>query len=115
MARSLESGTIDATGLDARIAAIGRTEFEEARAVLTQDGLLLPPVSDASAYPVFAAVFLELTYFEPSSRAMVFPAIESPDSIEAVLTRDVQREGAPRRRAAARRARVSRRGRSKPR
>ena len=43
-------------------AAIGRTEFEEARAVLRQDGLLLPPESDATAYAAFAAVFLELSY-----------------------------------------------------
>ena len=84
-----ESGQIDAPGLDARIVAIGRTEFEEARAVLRQDGLLLPPASDAAAYAAFAAVFLELTHFEPAARSSVFPAIESPAAVEAVLARDL--------------------------
>ncbi len=87
--RTFESGEIDSSGLDARIEAIGRTEFEEARGVLRQDGQLLPPVSDRAAYSVFAAVFLELTFFEPSARSSLFPAIESPASIEAVLARDV--------------------------
>jgi hypothetical protein len=89
VARAIESGAIDANGLDARIAAIGRTEFEEARAVLIQDGLLWPPVSEASTYAVFAAVFLELTCFEPSARSTTFPAIESPGPIEALLSKDV--------------------------
>ncbi len=89
VASAIESGAIDAAGIAARIAAIGRAGFEEARAVLVQDGLLWPPVSEASTYAVFAAVFLELTYFDPSSRAATFPAIESPDSIAALLNKDV--------------------------
>ena len=74
VAGPIASGAIDAAGLAARIAAIGRTEFDEARAVLIQDGLLWPPVSEAAAYAVFAAVFLELTYFEPSSRSALSSA-----------------------------------------
>ncbi len=73
----------------ARIEAIGRTEFEEARDTLRQDGLLLPPVSDRSAYTVFASVFLELTSFEPSARSSIFPAIECPADVETVLARDL--------------------------
>ncbi len=87
--RSIESGAIDASGLDARIEAIGRAEFDEARTVLRQDGVLLSPESDASAYAAFAAVFLELTFFAPAERSSVFPAIESVGTVEAVLARDV--------------------------
>ena len=89
LARSFESGAIDAAGLEARIGAIGPTEFEEARAVLRHDGLLLPPESDATAYAAFASRFLELSAFEPALRSSVFPAIESPAAVEAVLVRDI--------------------------
>ena len=89
VARSIESGAIDASGLDARIEAIGRAEFDEARTVLRQDGVLLSPESDASAYAAFAAVFLELTFFVPAERSSVFPAIESVGTVEAILARDV--------------------------
>ncbi len=86
---ALESKKIDAAQLEARIAAVGRTEFEEARAVLSKDGLLPPPVSDQAAYAVFAAVFLELTYFDPAARSIVFPAIECVDSVESILAGDL--------------------------
>jgi len=85
----LESGRIEPAGLAARIESIGCTEFEEARAVLRQDGMLPAPVSDQAAYTAFAAVFLELTYFDPPARSIVFPAIESAASVESVLARDL--------------------------
>jgi hypothetical protein len=88
-----ESGAIDASGLRARIESIGRTEFEGARDTLLRDGLLLPPVSDRAAYIVFASAFLELTYFEPSARSIIFPAIEGPDAVEALLARDLDAAG----------------------
>jgi hypothetical protein len=87
--QAFESGKIDALGLGRRIEALGRTEFEEACAVLRQDCLLLPPVSDPDVYSVFAAVFLDLTFSEPTALSTIFPAIESPVSIESVLTQDV--------------------------
>ncbi|MGO9464302.1 MAG: hypothetical protein ACLQVF_09120 [Isosphaeraceae bacterium] len=86
---AFESAKIEPAGLAARIDAIGPTEFEEARAVLRQDGLLLAPASDLAAYTEFAAVFLELTCFDPAARAIVFPAIESAVSVESVLARDL--------------------------
>jgi len=89
---TLESEKIEPAGLEARIEAIGRTEFEEARAVLRQDGLLPAQVSDRAAYTAFAAVFLELTYFDPPARSIVFPAIESAASVESVLARDLDGE-----------------------
>src|SRR5207249_7869051 len=60
-----------------------------ARNLLWQDGLLPPPVTDGAAYTVFAAVFLDLTLFEPAMRSFLFPAIECPASIEAVLAQDL--------------------------
>ncbi len=64
-------------------------EFDEARTVLRQDGQLLSPATDASAYAAFAAVFLELGFFDRAARSWVFPAIESVESIESILARDV--------------------------
>jgi hypothetical protein len=87
--RRLDSGSIDQAGLSARIDAIGRTEFAEARTVLRQDGLLLPPPTDAAAYRTFAGTFLELISFAPALRAHTFPAIEDADAVERVLAADV--------------------------
>ncbi|MGC8643061.1 MAG: hypothetical protein ACP5XB_24645, partial [Isosphaeraceae bacterium] len=83
------SETIDSSGMAQRIAAIGGTEFDEARHVLRKDGLLLAPVTDHAAYQVFAAVFLELTFFDPEGLPVFFPAIEHPEAVRAVLARDV--------------------------
>jgi hypothetical protein len=85
----LEIEKTDLGRLEARIRAIGCTEFEEAKTALRKDGFLAPPLSDRAAYAVFAAVFLELTYFDPPARAIVFPAIESVASVESALAQDV--------------------------
>lgn len=90
--RSIDSGAIDGRGLAARIEAVGRTEFEEARTVLAQDGALLPPHTDAAAYQAFAAAFLDLTFFAPGMRAYTFPAIEDPSAVVALLAADVDGE-----------------------
>ncbi len=47
------------------------------------------PASDRAAYTAFASVFLELTYFDPTARSIVFPAIESAAAVESVLARDL--------------------------
>lgn len=83
------SAAIGAAGLARRIAAIGETEFDEARHVLRNDGLLLRPESDHATYQTFAAVFLELTCFEPPALPVYFPAIESPEQIRGMLDRDL--------------------------
>lgn len=85
----LDTGAIDARGLDERIARIGRTEFEEIRLVLRQDGWLLPPRTDAVVYQQFAAIFLDLTCFAPALRPHTFPALEGLGSVEALLAMDV--------------------------
>ncbi len=89
LTRALDDGRLDARALAARIEAIGRTEFAEARAVLRQDGQLLDPATDSQTYAAFAAAFLELTYFDPSARSATFPAIESAQGVEETLAVDV--------------------------
>ncbi len=87
--KALDRGTLDASGLDARIGAIGRTEFEEARAVLVQDGRLAPECGDSAVFEAFAAAFLDLSRFAPGLLAYTFPALEDQATIEALLAADV--------------------------
>jgi len=91
--RALASGAIDEAGLAARIEAIGRTEFEEVRSVLAQDGVTPPACPDAVAYRAFAAAFLDLSVFAPGARAFTFPAIEIPDAVFALLAADADVAG----------------------
>jgi len=72
-----------------RIRRIGHVEFEEIRAVLTQEAFLLPPRDDANTYPEFVAVYWELKCFAPSLLPRYFPAIDDFGRIEAILAEDV--------------------------
>ena len=56
----VESGELSAPAIRERIDRIGQTEFDEIRAILRHDDLLLPPYGDAETYTEFAALFLEL-------------------------------------------------------
>ena len=56
-----------------RLEEIGRAEFEEIRAVLTQDLFLLPESDDRDVYVEFAAVYLETRCFAPSVLPAMFP------------------------------------------
>jgi hypothetical protein len=77
------------TGIQSRIEQIGAVEFEEIRAVLGQDGYLLPPGDDRTVYTEFAAVYLELRYFAAALLPHYFPGIARYDRIDAVLAQDV--------------------------
>src|SRR5215831_3671076 len=59
------SGAITRSSIRERIHRIGQTEFDEIRAVLRQEELLLPPVDDVAAYIEFVALYLELRAFAP--------------------------------------------------
>jgi hypothetical protein len=76
-------------GLRQRIQGIGLTEFDEATEVLRQERLLLPPGDAPTAYEEFAALFLELRYFAPHLLPLYFPACSRLETIEGVLTEDV--------------------------
>src|SRR5262249_61916321 len=54
------TGAITRASIRARIHRVGQTEFDEIRAVVRQEDLLLPPAGDTSAYLEFVALYLEL-------------------------------------------------------
>jgi hypothetical protein len=87
--RRFAAGALTDASLPERVARIGRAEFAEARAVLRQDGYLLPPRTDRAAYAKFVAVFLELRRFSPALLPHVFPAIDDAEAVERVFAPDV--------------------------
>jgi hypothetical protein len=89
--RAGEGGLTDAA-VRARVRRIGVTEFEEARAVLRQERLVLPPGDLRAAYEEFAAVFLELRFFDPRRLKYCFPSIASFEEVGNVLAEDVDAE-----------------------
>lgn len=72
-----------------RIDQIGQAEFDEVRAVLHQEHLLLPPGDDRVAYCEFVALYLELARFAPDTLPHTFPAIESFARIDAIVAQDI--------------------------
>ena len=85
----LTAGELPAAGVRGRIERIGRVAFDEARSVLGQEEMLLPPETEASAYVEFAATYLELRYFAPSFVPRYFPGLESLAVVDAVVAEDV--------------------------
>ncbi|MCS7044829.1 MAG: hypothetical protein NZO58_00580, partial [Gemmataceae bacterium] len=80
---------LTADEVQARLAAIGRAEFDEIRTVLRHEKYLVPPRDDATAYEEFAALFLELRHFRPAMLAHFFPGLDDPERIDRVLRQDV--------------------------
>lgn len=87
---------LQARGLDAgdgwvheRIWRMGRTEFDEAAAVLRQEHFVLPPGDARTVYEEFAAVYLELRHFEPHLLPLYFPACTDFAALDALLAQDV--------------------------
>lgn len=68
-----------------RIAALGPVVFDEIRAVLKQENLLLPPVSEVSIYVEFVAVYQELKYFAPRLLSDYFPSLGDSDAIDRLI------------------------------
>src|SRR5262249_24432737 len=89
MRRRLAEERPDAAGVRDRIERIGPAAFEEVRAVLRQEGYLLPPRDNESVYCAFAAFYLELLHFRPSSLPHFFPAIDEPAAVAELLGEDV--------------------------
>jgi hypothetical protein len=75
-----------------RLEQIGSSAFDEIRAVLSHEAFLLPPISTASVYVEFTAVFLELRYFAPDVLSAYFPSLDEFDRIEEILIQDVDIE-----------------------
>ena len=90
---SLAAGRLTAATVRRRIHAIGPAEFDEIRAVLGQEELLLPPRSDESTYVEFVATYLELRRFAPSFVPRFFPGLANLESVDALVGEDVDAEG----------------------
>ncbi len=84
------AGRLSPAVLRERIQQLGTAEFEEVRAVLSQEDMLLPPQSDASIYAEFVAVYLELRCFAGSLVPHYFPGIENFEAVDALVRRDVE-------------------------
>jgi hypothetical protein len=82
-------GRLTAEDIRERIERIGRAEFEEIRAVLTQDRALMQGASERAAYVEFVAVYLELRYFAANLLPTYFPGIRDFKLIDHLLERDL--------------------------
>jgi hypothetical protein len=86
---ALNAAGLDDEAIRERIEQIGRTEFEEIKAVLTEDRYLPPGAGDRDAFIEFAAVYLELRHFAANRLPNFFPGIRDFGKIERLLARDV--------------------------
>lgn len=87
-----EQGLLTEAGIQDRIEKLGRPEFEELKAVLTQDNLLPQGSSacDKVVFIEFAAVFLELTFFASQLLPIFFPAIRDFNAVSHLLQQDLE-------------------------
>lgn len=83
------TGELGPGAIRQRIHDLGMVEFDEIRLVLEQEDLLLPPATEESTYIEFAATYLELRYFAPSSLPRYFPGLTGLAAVDAILGRDV--------------------------
>ncbi len=87
--QQLRDGTLDQATLRAKIDAIGQIEFDEIRATLRHDDLVLPPYDDREIFVEFAALFLELHRFAPELIVTTFPGLGEPERIVRLLAEHV--------------------------
>lgn len=64
-----------AAALREQIDLIGQTQFDEIRAVLKQEAMLVDPASLRNSFAEFIAVLLELHYFAPDLVPVYFPSL----------------------------------------
>ena len=89
----IAQGHLDLGQVHRRIGQIGVDAFEEARAVLHHEGLLVDPDDDRATYAEFAAVFLELWHFAPAALPAHFPAIEDHQRVFQIVAADLDPVG----------------------
>ncbi len=87
--RRIAEGTLSDAAVRRRIDSIGQTEFDEIRAILKHDELVLPPCSDREVYVEFVALYCELRHFAPGLLITTFPGLSSYPLVDEVLARDV--------------------------
>lgn len=79
---------MSSAGVRERIDRIGQTQFDEIRAVLRHEGMLLHPTSVREAWAEFVAVFCELRYFAPELVTLYFPSIDDVDATAAWIEQE---------------------------
>lgn len=89
MQRLAAEGKLNESELKRRIDRIGQIEFDEVRAVVRQDDLLLPPGADLEIYIELAAILFELHYFEPARIEQIFPSLAKSDRALSAISRDL--------------------------
>ncbi|MBM4375596.1 MAG: hypothetical protein FJ095_10965 [Deltaproteobacteria bacterium] len=85
-----KANELDAAALRERIDRIGQIEFDEIRAMLRHDDLVLPPHDDREVYVEFAAVYLELRYFAPGLLVSTFPGIARFEDLDAMFAEELE-------------------------
>jgi hypothetical protein len=90
--RKAADGKLTDADVRRRVERLGRTEFDEIRTVLRQEKTLLPPGDDRAVYTEFAALALELRFFEPTRLHLYFPAVTDWEGVDALLAEDVEAE-----------------------
>ena len=86
------SGADERALVQQRIAELGQAEFDEAHFVLRNEQLLIHAESRVAAYREFAAVYLELRWFEPDLLPIWFPSLSDTNHVERLLAIDVDAE-----------------------
>jgi hypothetical protein len=86
---ALDARALTPAAVRQRINALGHTAFEEARMVLRQEDLLLPPADDTTAYTELVALYLELRHFSPRAVTETFPLLVDLSRVDALVAADV--------------------------
>lgn len=93
-------GKLDVAAVRARVDALGQTAMDEIRAVLREDGALLPGADEVETWVEFVATYVELAEFEPEALAESFPSVDRAKAV-ALIARELpgfcapERESAP--------------------
>jgi hypothetical protein len=85
----IAAGVLTAQTVRARIERIGAVEFAEVQAVLKHEQYLWPLCDDRTVYSEFAAVYLELRYFDRRLLPWFFPAIRDYPALDQLLAEDL--------------------------
>jgi hypothetical protein len=91
--RRRADGRLSPAAVRGRVHALGKTEFEEIRAVLRHENFLLAPRDDAQVYTEFAAVYLELRLFAAGYLPRYFPSLHPYEAVDKVLAVDLDAAG----------------------
>ncbi|HXT59900.1 MAG TPA: hypothetical protein VN699_14780 [Pirellulales bacterium] len=85
----IAEGKLDAAIARDRIERIGRAAFEEAKLVLRQEDILLPPIDELATYVEFVAVYWELRFFANTLLPRYFPTLPPSGDVDRILSEDL--------------------------